>query len=304
MALSPDSSPDHGVVGRFAPSPTGPLHFGSLYAALAGYLDVRARDGQWLVRMEDLDPPREVAGAREAIVSALEVHGLLPPGPMLQQSRRTAHYDKALQQLATAGHLFYCTCSRRDLAPGGGRYPGTCRSRTTAPVAAHAVRFRVPDDRSVRFEDALQGPQEFGPSMVDDFIVRRRDGLHAYHLAVVVDDGLQQVTTITRGFDLLDSTPRHLLLQESLGWPSPEYLHLPVLTRDGHKLSKQTGAPAVSRDHPADNLARALEWLGQPVPGGAGGRNVAKLLRSATACWDRRLLPKVAAIELPPDPAS
>lgn len=285
-------------VGRFAPSPTGPLHLGSLFTALASYLDARARGGRWLVRMEDLDPPREVPGAAERILQSLRAHGLESDQPVVYQSGRDPVYREALRTLERQRAVFYCTCSRRDLGRHAGHYPGTCRERLAPPASDHAVRFRIPEQAAVALQDALQGDRQFVPGALSDFIVRRRDGLIAYHLAVVLDDAAQQVSSIVRGADLLDSTPLHCLLQQALGHPRPEYLHLPVLSYRGRKLSKHLEDPHVDASRAVDNLSRALELLGQPVPGGGRKNNLGKFLDSAQRQWRRDLLPQCAEIEL------
>ncbi len=284
--------------GRFAPSPTGDIHFGSLYTAVASYLDSTSQGGEWVVRVENLDPPRIVAGSLQNILTALDVHGLQTTEPRVSQSQRLHLYDAALESLQMAGKLFYCTCTRKSLAALDGGYPGTCRTRRDPPEQGHAVRFRLDVDRAFTFTDQVQGRQEYAPGSLSDFIVKRRDGLHAYHLAVVVDDALQQVNSIVRGADLLDSTPLHILLQQALGYPTPEYLHLPVLTRNGQKLSKQHGAPPISLQRPVENLARALELLGQPVPQGGRPNDPAGLLAIAAGNWQRHLLPRETSIEL------
>ncbi len=287
-------------MGRFAPSPTGPLHFGSLYAALASYLDVVAQGGRWLIRVEDIDPPREVAGARADILKALKAHGLCSSEPVTYQSQRARQHQAALQQLRQNGHLFHCTCSRRELAQTP-IYPGTCHARLEPPARPYSVRFRVPEGPDVCFEDGIHGLQQHPRSSLGDFIVRRRDGLIAYHLAVVADDAAQHITQILRGADLLDATPLHLCLQDALQIPSPEYLHVPMLTRNGAKLSKQTGAPAIDNQRATENLCRALELLGQPIPTLTHRHDVIGLLDSAARCWQRRLVPADQEIALAAD---
>ncbi len=259
-------------VSRFAPSPSGPLHMGSLVAAVAGWLDARASGARWLVRIEDIDPPREPKGADAAILRALEVHGLYWDGEVLRQSTRSAAYQTALDRLDAAGLLFRCRCTRRHLRAHGGVYPGTCRGRGTAGSSEpgpDALRVRVPDtedEARIVFHDRLQGRLEQDlRAMLGDFILRRRDGLWAYQLAVVVDDAAQGITDVVRGIDLLDSTPRQIYLQRLLGLPEPRYLHLPILVdAQGSKLSKQTGAPGLDCSTPERNLARVLAWLGLP----------------------------------------
>jgi glutamyl-Q tRNA(Asp) synthetase len=241
-------------IGRFAPSPTGPLHLGSLVAAMASHLDARAHDGMWLVRVEDLDFDRNVAGADEAILAALARCGMRWDGDATWQSRRIPLYEAALARLSA--HTFACGCSRKEIADSRTRagpdgapvYPGTCRAGLAPGKAARAVRLRVPDEAHAlyAFEDRWLGHVEQNLARdAGDFVLLRGDGFWAYQLAVVVDDGAQGVTDIVRGADLLDSTPRQLYLQELLGLPRPRYLHVPVVTNDaGEKLSKQTGARA------------------------------------------------------------
>lgn len=220
-------------VGRFAPSPTGRLHFGSLIAATGSYLQARSQGGRWLVRIDDLDPPRQQPGASAHILRTLEAYGLHWDGEVVYQSRRTSVYLHALEKLLDTGHAYHCDCSRKDvdargrIGPFGLVYPGTCRARGLSSGRGRSLRLRT-HDRPISFDDALQG--HYGQrleSEVGDFIVRRADGLIAYHLAVVVDDAAQGVTQVARGADLLDSTPRQIHLQQLLGLPTPDYLHLP-----------------------------------------------------------------------------
>ena len=252
--------------GRFAPSPTGPLHFGSLAAALASWLDARAAGGRWLVRIEDLDSPREQPGAADDILRTLERLGLYWDGEVVYQSRRAALYEKALRHL---GHQVYaCGCSRREIADsslglasdGAQIYPGTCRQGLPAGKAARALRLNVVDEK-IRFEDRVQGRIEQSLAReVGDFVLRRADGQFAYQLAVVVDDAAQGVTDVVRGADLLDSTARQIYLQRLLGLPTPRYLHIPAaVNAAGEKLSKQTGAQEAS----LADLSAALKFLGQ-----------------------------------------
>ncbi len=284
--------------GRFAPSPSGPLHFGSLVAALGSYLDARHQRGEWLLRMEDLDPPRVVAGAGDQILRTLEAFGLEWDGPVLYQSRRTAHYENALAQLQQAGHLYGCACTRREIADSAGSrdngriYPGTCRSGLSPGRAVRALRVRVYDN-SITLHDALQGriQQQLGLE-VGDFVLRRADGLFAYQLAVVVDDAGQGITHVVRGADLLDSTLRQVYLQQLLGHPTPDYLHLPVAVNTRQeKLSKQTWAPAIDAQRCGTTLCQALAFLNQPLPDAACDASPAELLRWAVAHWDRTALP-------------
>ena len=257
-------------MGRFAPSPTGPLHFGSLLAAAASYLQARRYGGRWLVRIEDIDPPREQPGATERILEALDSYGFEWDGPVIYQSRSQPAHEAALARLLEAGSAYRCGCSRSDLAdaprgPLGIIYPGTCRAGCSADETAIRVRT---DDSEVAFVDALQGPQQQHlESESGDFVIWRRDGLVAYHLAVVVDDYEQGVTEIVRGIDLMDSTCRQIWLQRQLGYPTPDYLHIPVAAHaDGQKLSKLTGAKAVPLGRPERILVQVLAALGQQPP--------------------------------------
>ena len=292
--------------GRFAPSPTGPLHFGSLVAALASFCDARAAGGKWLVRIEDVDEPRSRAGAERDILDTLRRYGLQWDGDVIRQSDRAEAYERALNALESSGALFRCTCTRRALqqAPVGALgervYPGTCRDciavqRTRLPVA---LRVRAPD-AAITFVDQLQGPQTQNLAAdVGDFVVKRADGLYAYQLAVVVDDALQEVTTIVRGADLLASTARQIHLQRLLGLSEPSYLHIPIaIHSSGEKLSKQTHAPRLP-DEPLPALQLAWRFLDQPLPDVAP-RTVGDFWSWAQRSWSRKRLPPVAMLPAP-----
>jgi glutamyl-Q tRNA(Asp) synthetase len=293
--------------GRFAPSPTGPLHFGSLIAAVGSWVDARAHRGEWLVRMEDLDPPREVPGAAAAILDALAALGLERDGPVVYQSQRAAAYRAALDRLERQGVLYPCGCTRREIADSGVAgldgslvYPGTCRGGLPPGRAARATRVRV-DAGTVEVEDALQGRirQDLARE-VGDFVLVRADGLFAYQLAVVVDDAGQGITDVVRGADLLDSTPRQVFLQRRLGFPTPRYLHLPVaVDARGEKLSKQTLAPPIDGSRPGAALVAALRFLGQSPPDALGRAPARRVLEWATAHWDRARIPAARAIAAP-----
>ncbi len=286
--------------GRFAPSPTGPLHFGSLVAALGSYLDARAQGGRWLVRMEDLDPPREMPDAADDILQTLEVFGLLHDGEVMYQSQRHDTYQAVLEQLIEQGMAYPCACTRREIREAGlpgGIYPGTCRNGLQEGREARSIRARV-DNSVIHFTDRLQGTvEERIETQAGDFILRRADGLYAYQLAVVVDDAAQGITDVVRGADLLDSTCRQIWLQRKLGLPTPAYLHLPVAVKaDGAKLSKQTFAAPLDRRHPTILLARALRFLGHPVPAELERESPAGFLQWAAGVWNIGLVPHTRTI--------
>ena len=277
--------------GRFAPSPTGPLHFGSLLAALASYLDARAHGGRWLLRVEDIDPPREQPGASRAIIDSLRAHGLDWDGPVCHQHTRGDAYDAALDALERKGLLRRCYCPRRVLGPDGA-CGGRCGGEGEGPAA---LRVRVDAAWPTAFEDRFQGPVA-ATALPEDFVVRRRDGLYAYQLAVVVDDYAQGITDVVRGADLLSVTPRQRYLQACLGYPSPRYAHCPVLLGgDGRKLSKQNHAPPLEDGNAVANLRRALELLAQP-PAPAAAATPPALLAHAVRHWAPAALTGTAAL--------
>ena len=280
--------------GRFAPSPTGSLHFGSLVAAVGSWLCARHAGGQWLLRMEDLDPPREVAGAAAGIIGTLPAFGLVADEPPLFQSGRIAAYDAAFEQLRDAGHLFACWCSRSELAAYGGLHrDGHCVAAAD-PERPPAWRLRVPEVE-VAFDDALHGPQrENLRESVGDFVIRRAEGFYSYQLACVVDDAFQGITDVVRGSDLLDSTARQIWLQRCLGLPTPTYRHLPlVIGTDGRKLSKSEQAHPVDALDPLPALREALAFLSVPVP--ADATDVQHVLAQALADFDPALC-RIAAV--------
>lgn len=250
--------------GRFAPSPTGPLHLGSLVAAFGSWLMARHAGGEWWIRVEDLDPPREVEGAADAQLRTLSAFGLVSDGPIVRQSDRHALYDAALTRLLDAGFAFPCHCSRADLAAVGGIHR-ICR--TGALREMPAIRLRVPDGTRIAFDDAIHGGFEQDVARdIGDVVLRRADGHWAYQLAVVVDDAEQGITDVVRGADLLDSTPRQILLQRALGLPTPHYAHLPLIVDGtGQKLSKSLAALPVDADDPLPALRLAWRALHQPA---------------------------------------
>ncbi|WJW76522.1 tRNA glutamyl-Q(34) synthetase GluQRS [Thiohalobacter sp. IOR34] len=301
----PDPSADRPCRGRFAPSPTGPLHFGSLIAAVGSFLDARSQGGQWLLRMEDLDRPRVVPGAADAILRTLERYGLHWDGEVMWQSRRAEAYLAALERLAAAGHSYPCGCTRREITergrpgPEGPIYPGTCRNGLPPGREPRALRLRLPA-ADLEFEDRLLGRfRQPLQEEVGDFVIRRADGIVAYQLAVVVDDASQGITEVVRGSDLLSSTPRQIHLQRLLGLPTPRYLHLPLaVNAAGDKLSKQTRAPSIEDADPAALILRALDFLGQRPPRALQGESLDAIWRWAIAHWDPLAIPAQAAIRV------
>jgi glutamyl-Q tRNA(Asp) synthetase len=270
--------------GRFAPSPTGPLHLGSLLAAVASYLDARATGLAWRLRFDDLDAPRNQPGAERAILEALEAHGLTWDGPIHRQSRHQASYQAALDALGAQGRLFYCRCTRRTLAAHR-LYPGTCRHRTR-PQKGCAVRVRV-DAGAIRFDDLFLGPQNADPAETfGDFVVQRRDGIIAYQLATAVDDGAADIVRVIRGRDLLGNTAPQIWLMRCLGLAVPVYGHLPLLLNaGGQKLSKQSYAAALDNGRAAENLARVLRALSIDVPAEAAAGGCEEVLGEAIRRW-------------------
>ncbi len=279
-------------VGRFAPSPSGVLHFGSLIAALGSYLHARSLQGRWLVRIDDLDPPREIPGSADSILATLERFGLHWDGEIVWQSTRHDAYRAALEILRQQGLSYYCTCTRQRIAQLGGSYDGHCRDLALGPENA-AIRLR--QTRPVyAFDDDFQGQLHATAALAEeDFIVRRRDGLFAYNLAVVVDDHYQGVNHIVRGADLIEPTVRQISLYQHLGYPQPGYLHLPLaVNANGDKLSKQNHAPALPAGDPRPVLLKALQFLGQPVPENWQDLPLDLLLHWATEHWTPAQMPR------------
>lgn len=285
--------------GRFAPSPSGPLHFGSLVAALGSHLEARTQAGEWRVRIEDVDVPRCKPEHEAAILRTLICYGFRIDGDILRQSERSALYQEALNRLFFEGHVFGCACTRKEIeaspraADGAAIYPGTCRSGLAEGREARAWRMRV-GETTIAFDDALQGTQTQNLAHeVGDFVLLRADGLFAYQLAVVVDDYAQDISHVVRGADLLDSTARQIWLQQCLGYPTPHYAHLPIAVNEaGEKLSKQTLATALNDNEPVPALWQALQFLGQNPPASLLQSEHGALWQWATEHWSLARVPQ------------
>lgn len=280
-------------IGRFAPSPTGPLHFGSLVTAVASYCEAKTHNGKWLVRMEDLDKPRETKGAASTILQQLEAFGFEWDDTVLYQSQRTSHYADALEILNKKHLIYPCTCTRKEIADSSSRiglegviYPKTCLHQPIKTVAAKAWRIKTPD-LTISFTDAIQGEVSQNLSTdIGDFILKRADGLFAYQLAVVVDDAAQGITHIVRGADLLDSTPRQIYLQQLLAYPQLNYAHVPLVRNSaGEKLSKQTLAQPLDISHAAHSLYEAFKFLKQSPPESIQNQTLKDIWLWAKANW-------------------
>lgn len=289
--------------GRFAPSPTGPLHFGSLIAAVASYLQAKTMGGEWQLRIEDIDPPREVAGAADDILRTLEAYGFEWDGDVVYQSRRSEAYEAALDTLRSADALYPCACTRKEIADSsligieGPVYPGICRIGLTNGRAARAWRVRT-DNSVIEFKDRLQGMQSSRLLQdIGDFVVRRADGHYAYQLACVVDDAAQGISEVVRGADLLASTARQIHLQRLLGLPTPTYVHVPAaVNAHGEKLSKQTLAQALPRQRPVLVLCKALNFLGQNPPQAWSELPLYEFWKIAHAHWMLEKVPSQTTI--------
>lgn len=286
-------------IGRYAPSPTGPLHFGTLVAAVGSYLQAKSRQGRWLMRIEDVDTTRSVAGAADDMLRTFEAFGFEWDGEVIYQSLRTEHYEQALAALTKKKLVYPCTCSRKQIADGiiegspVGIYNGKCRFRTLPLNEEHALRIHV-NDIAITFEDQVMGrhSQQLNTEC-GDFVIKRRDGLFAYQLAVVADDALQGITEVVRGTDLLDSTPRQIYLQQQLGYAQPDYLHLPlVIDENQQKLGKSTGGTALDKSQPVKSLFAALEHLGQQPPSELETAELNSLWQWAIKHWNIYNIPK------------
>ncbi len=285
------------VIGRFAPSPTGPLHFGSVIAAVASCLQAKSQGGQWLVRMDDIDTPRNQTGADSVILKSLEILGLHWDGKVVYQTHRQEAYQHALNLLSEQNLIYRCRCTRKQLK--GHSYPGTCRHKNYKPDKQHALRL-ITNKESIRFIDQIQGNyQQTLETDIGDFIVRRADNIVAYHIATVVDDAAQGITEIVRGADLLDSTPRQIYLQQILDYPHPEYTHLPIaVDKQGKKLSKQHHAPPVDDTQPAATLLSALSFLGQEPDAALLQGDINEIVQWGLEHWSMKKIPHLATIKI------
>ena len=283
--------------GRFAPSPSGPLHFGSLIAALGSYFQAQSQQGKWLVRMEDLDPPREMPGAADIILRQLEAYGLHWDGDVMYQSRRHNAYQTQINEWLNSGQAYYCQCTRRQIKASGGYYSGTCRDKR---LNEGAVRIRV-EQPVYRFDDEKQGVIEIPQSLAkEDFIIKRRDGLFAYNLAVVLDDIEQGITQVVRGADLIEPTGRQISLYKMLNTRPVSYLHLPLATDSrGNKLSKQNHATAIDLQQPKPTLIRAMAFLGFELPRDIAEGNLDEIVSWGSRNWSLNQLPSETEITSP-----
>lgn len=291
------------IVGRFAPSPSGSLHFGSLLAAVASYLQTKSRGGQWLLRIEDIDQPRTQPGAADAIMRDLAACGLHWDGPVWYQSERLERYQQVVEQLTELGLIYGCDCSRKQVAAMGGHYNGYCRTRQLVPSHKSALAYRLKSSEvQTEFHDLLLGQQQIPAAFCqEDYIIKRRDGLFAYQLVVVIDDRDQQVSEVIRGADLLEMTTRQQRLFQLLHAKVPAFGHIPLIAaRPGFKLSKQNHAPAIHLQKPAILLQQALMVLGQAYPAELNGAPVREIVAWAVQHWDATAVPKISEIVLNP----
>jgi glutamyl-Q tRNA(Asp) synthetase len=288
-------------IGRFAPSPSGPLHFGSLVAAVGSYLQAKSQQGRWLVRIEDIDPPREVAGASKDILNTLLAYGLQWDDDVIYQHQRSHAYETVLSNLWSQQLCYACSCTRKMIKAQGGNYLGRCRNVNNS-LTNNALRVNLHSiiDKVSHFEDRLQGLVKLSPSQIEnDFIIKRKDGLYAYNLAVVVDDIHQGVTEVVRGADLIETTGQQISLYRLLGAKIPSYVHLPLaVTKPGFKLSKQNHAQAVDKGNPIPTLKKVLRFLGHPVPDAATQNSCTDILLWAQQNWSLSAVPKQIEIQL------
>ena len=288
-------------IGRFAPSPTGPVHFGTLVAAVGSYLEAKTNHGDWLLRIDDVDTTRKVEGSDVAIIRTLEAFGFQWSGEILYQTQMIDAYEAALDKLIEQSLVFPCLCSRKQLheSGAGNIYPGTCRSRKLPEAEEHSLRL-IAEDITISFNDMVMGKQAQNiKTECGDFIIKRRDGLFAYQLAVVVDDATQNVTEVVRGTDLLDSTPRQIYLQRLLGYHTPGYCHLPLAVDSaGNKISKSEGRSKIELAHREQLLIETLDFLGQQVPEALNGSGIGDIWKWAIDNWDVAKIPASKSIPL------
>ena len=288
-------------IGRFAPSPSGPLHFGSLVAAVGSYLQAKSHHGSWQVRIEDIDPPREVKGASQDILDTLKAYGLHWDGDVIYQHQQSQDYESVLSELISRQLCYACSCTRKMIKEQGGFYLGQCRNANN-PITGNALRINLHSitHKTEQFEDKLQGLVKLDPTQIDDdFIIKRKDGLYAYNLAVVIDDIKQGVTEVVRGADLIETTGKQISLYQLLGAKIPDYVHLPLaVTAPGFKLSKQNHAAAVDKENPIPTLKQVLAFLGHPVPDHVAQKSCTDILQWAVQNWSLNDLPKQLEIQL------
>ncbi|TVO35459.1 tRNA glutamyl-Q(34) synthetase GluQRS [Vibrio algivorus] len=287
-------------IGRFAPSPSGPLHFGSLVAALGSYFQAKSQNGQWLVRMEDLDPPREMPGAANLILSTLESYGLHWDQSVVYQSQRHQRYQEQIATWLQTGHAYYCQCTRKQIKQSGGFYLGTCREKAIKSSENCSIRLKVNEAISQFYDNkhgTIQIPQQLAQ---EDFIIKRRDGLFAYNLAVVLDDIDQGVTQVVRGADLIEPTGRQINLYRTLQQPEVSYIHLPLAVDvQGNKLSKQNHAPAVDIKHPKHTLIQVMRFLGFIIPNDFESASIDQILQWGCQNWTLAQLPNSLKVDSP-----
>ena len=288
-------------IGRFAPSPSGSLHFGSLVAAVGSYLQAKSQQGIWQVRIEDIDPPREIAGASEDILETLQAYGLQWDGEVIYQHQQNEYYEAVLKELSECNLCYACCCTRKMIKQQGGYYQGQCRDNNNA-IIGNALRINLLSviNKTTHFEDKLQGRVVLDPTQIDDdFIIKRKDGLYAYNLAVVVDDIQQGITEVVRGADLISTTGKQISLYQLLNADIPNYVHLPLaVTEPGFKLSKQNHAVAVNKQDPIPTLKRVLAFLGHPVPENIALNTCSDILKWAAEHWSLDNVPKQLEIQI------
>lgn len=301
MFIEEDVPQHKTYIGRFAPSPSGSLHFGSLVAALGSYLQAKSQQGLWQVRIEDIDPPRETAGASDDILQTLQAYGLQWDGEVIYQSQQSQAYEAVLAELQDRHLCYACSCTRKMIKQQGGYYKGLCRDANN-PNEGNALRINLSSivNKTTCFDDKLQGHFILDPTQIDDdFIIKRRDGLYAYNLAVVIDDIQQGVTEVVRGADLISTTGKQISLYQLLGANIPSYVHLPLaVTEPGLKLSKQNHAIAIDKENPLVTLKQALKFLGHPIPTQVPQQTCKEILQWAVKNWALRNVPKKSEIQI------